>query len=109
MSCTNCKICDKVLTDKGKIDYRGIYQFRCEQDHFITNRTKSGETTTETFKFGKFKVITWYYQNEIIEYGLYYPDDVGTGQLCLPAHKVQFDPKNPDNILNKLKMRVVFS
>lgn len=110
MSCTNCKICDAPLIDKGKLDWRGVHQYRCPTDHFIHNGDESGETVTETFKYGKYKVITWYYQNEIIEYGLYHPYVEGRGsQLCLSAYKVKFDPKNPENIINKLKTIVNFS
>lgn len=110
MNCTNCKICDKPLFHKGVLNiHGGINQFKCEENHFTINRTKFGETASEVFKYGKYKVIAWFYLNEIIEYGLYYPTNEGKGQLCLSADKVQFDPKNPENILNKLKMMVVFS
>ena len=105
----SCKICDKRMQLQGRL-FNSNINLMCEDKHYYTTVSEDYQSLEEVYYYGKYTVKIWFFENEAIEYGFYFPfiEKFGS-QLCIPAHKVKFDPKDPHSALNKVKTIVNFS
>lgn len=100
----NCPICDQKLFVTGSL------KRECSNHYYANIESYTGLVSWEIFTYGKYKIARQYTGGVITEYSLHFPMIRRFGNcLRYKAEEIDFDPKNPENVLNKLKMITVFS
>jgi hypothetical protein len=107
----NCKICDQKMIDDVRFSRKEKYDcncyYSCQLEHY-TICVRDDEPYCENFYYGNMKIQVVYNLNRsrISYYCLYYDKDSSNYFSLL---HLNFDPKNPETVLNKIKTYFLFS
>jgi hypothetical protein len=91
-----CPICDqKLISGYSTSKY-------CEAHY---QRYSFDDIEFENFHYGNFCIQLSFLNKKLVQYYFYFK----SYQIVIPADQLSFDPKNPENVINKIKTVMVFS